>query len=51
VAIAPTTQKKKNSFALTRVRSGAPFDGKITALEDNKTIIHKVKTPVSWQAA
>jgi hypothetical protein len=29
----------------------APFDGKIILLEDNKTIIHKVKTSVSWQAA
>jgi hypothetical protein len=30
---------------------GAPFDGKIISLEDNKTIIHKVKTSVSRRAA
>jgi hypothetical protein len=30
---------------------GAPFNGKIIPLEDIKTVIHKVKTSVSWWAA
>jgi hypothetical protein len=36
---------------LTRVRIRGPFDDKIIPLKDNKTIIYKVKTSVSWQAA
>jgi hypothetical protein len=37
--------------ALTRARIRAPFNGKIIPLEDNKTIIRKVKTSISWRAA
>jgi hypothetical protein len=52
--IGSTECKCRNSIdhgVVTRARIRGPFDGKIIPLEDNETIIHKVKTSVGWRAA